>query len=104
MERNIVKKDDIEAFVKRYIHNLLREHFGTGTLEVFVRSTEIVVTVPIKNYEEAFAKMLSYNMPAEISDLTCGYIRYAYTCKDNPACGKEITIGFAHFYEFAEES
>lgn len=103
MERKIVKKDDIETFVKRYLENLLREHLGIGNLEVFVRSTEIVAHIPVKDYEGVFAKMLSHNMPAEISNLTCGYIVFAYACKNNPACGKDITIGFAHFYEFIED-
>lgn len=103
MERKIVKRDDVKSFVESYINNLLQEHLGIGNLEVFVRSTEIVANIPVKNYEEVFAKMLSYNMPAEISTLTCGYIIFAYACKDNPACGKNLTIGFAHFYEFAED-
>lgn len=103
MEKKIVTKDDVKSFVERYLNNLLREHFGTGKLEVFVRSTEIVAHIPVKDYEEAFAKMLSYNMPAEISNLTGGYIIFAYASKYNPAYLKGITIGFAHFYEFAED-
>lgn len=102
MERKIVKRNDIKDFVLHYLENLLREHLDIGEIHVHVWGTEIVAHVPVKDYEEAFAKLLSHNVPAEISNLTCGYIIYAYTCKDNPACGKEITIGFAHFYEFAE--
>lgn len=102
MERKIVKRDDIADFIKHYLNNLLQEHLGIGGIEVFVWSTEIVAIVQVKDYEEAFAKMLSFNMPADISRLAYGYISFAYACKDTPTCGKSITIGFTHSYEFAE--
>ncbi len=103
MERKIVKKDDVNSFVAHYLNSLLQEHLDLGGLEVFVRTTEIVAIVQVKNYEEVFAKLLSFNMPADISRLAYGYISFAYACKNTPACGKSINIGFTHSYEFDED-